>query len=139
MVDFNKLLGGEGISQTRQQLDDAVKSRRIESVKKQLKEKPMKAKPSTGSQLAGMASQMVDSSSAGGAGLQSGLQAAAMTSNPFIIGGAALMGILGSNQKRKAARREGLAKAQMGREQAMSAARSNFATSMQNILTSRRY
>jgi hypothetical protein len=49
------------------------------------------------------------------------------------------MGILGSNQKRKAAKREGLAKAEMGREQAMSTARSNFASSMQNILTNRRY
>ena len=130
--------GREGLDSIKRQMDDAVKTKKIEQVKKELKTEPT-SKPSTGSQLAGLASGMVDSSSSGGAGLQSGLQAAAMTSNPFIIGGAALMGILGANQKRKAARREGLAKAQMGREQAMSTARSNFATSMQNILTSRRY
>ena len=130
--------GGESISQTRKQLDDAVKMKKVEQVKQDLKTEPT-SKPSTGNKLAGLASGMVDSSSSGGAGLQSGLQAAAMTSNPFIIGGAALMGILGANQKRKAARREGLAKAQLGREQAMSTARSNFATSMQNILTNRRY
>jgi len=134
----SQLPGGSGsVDTTRKQLDDAVKMKKVEQVKQDLKAGPV-SEPSTGSNAAGLASQFVDSSSEGGAGVQSGLMAASMTSNPFIIGGAALMGVLGASQKRKSARREGLAKAQLGREQAMSTARSNFADSMQNILISRR-
>tara|TARA_B100000131_G_scaffold77296_1_gene73877 strand:- start:1849 stop:2466 length:618 start_codon:yes stop_codon:yes gene_type:complete len=68
---------------------------------------------STGLKLAGM-----ESDSAGGGALEGGLQAAAMTGNPYIIAGAAVLGALQGSAKRKAHNKAMDAKAELGAAQA---------------------
>ena len=70
---------------------------------------------STGLKLAGM-----ESDSAGGGAIEGGLQAAAMTGNPYIIGGAAILGALQGSAKRKAHNKAMDAKAELGAAQAHS-------------------
>lgn len=67
----------------------------------------------TGLDLAGMSSD-----NAVGGGLSTGLQAASMTGNPFIIGGAALLGALQGEAKRKAHNKAMEAKGHLGAAQA---------------------
>ena len=68
---------------------------------------------SAGLKLAGM-----ESDSAGGGAIEGGLQAAAMTGNPYIIGGAAILGALQGSAKRKAHNKAMDAKAELGAAQA---------------------
>lgn len=96
-----------------------------EAAKKGLEKKVVQSsKGSSAAGLTNMGLQMsgMKTDSAAGGGISGGLQAAAMTGNPYIIAGAAVLGAIQGEAQRKAKNKQLEAQAELAKAQAQSTA-----------------